>query len=153
MLKHLRGIALFLSLAALMAEAAAAMCRRPPKSGSATEDHALTEWNGSFCSVTTAENDAVDSPQAWALLWRKIGKPAPKVDFSKVFAVAVFLGTRPTGGYAVKWEGPIEENSATVVRYQEKKPSGMTFEALTQPYAVHLYAKTALPIHVKEDGL
>ena len=109
----------------------------------------VARWQGSFSSVTKPEEEIVTDAGAWAALWRKIGQAAPNVDMSRSFAVAVFLGTRPTGGYGVVFLPPSIEQGEIVIAYREKKPSGMTFEALTQPYAVQLYPKTGLPVRLE----
>ena len=44
---------------------------------------------------------------AWASLWRAHAprRPAPAVDFSREMVVGVFMGTRPTAGFAVEIVG------------------------------------------------
>jgi hypothetical protein len=111
------------------------------------------EWNGSFSPVDKPEQAVIRAEDEWKALWAKIGKPAPAADFKNYFAVAIFLGTKPTGGYSVAWgepkvvvmtTGPVEapklENIS--LSYKVKKPSGMAIEALTQPYAIKLFKKS-----------
>ncbi|MDE2313885.1 MAG: protease complex subunit PrcB family protein [Elusimicrobia bacterium] len=110
---------------------------------------ATARWQGSFCPVAKPEEELVTNAGAWSALWRKIGQPAPHADMSRNFAAAVFLGTRPTGGYGIVFLPPSVEQGALVISYSVKKPLGMTFEALTQPYAVELYPKTELPVRLE----
>jgi len=95
------------------------------------------EWTGSFSPFENPEHVVVKTDAEWSALWKKIGKPAPAADFKRYFAVAVFMGTKPTGGYSLVWEP-----APGVIRYRVKKPSGMAIEALTQPYAIKLFEKS-----------
>ena len=105
------------------------------------------EWKGAFCSVTEPTTSVVKTMEDWDGLWTMIGKPAPEADFKKFFAVAVFLGTEPTGGFSVSWEA-----AANTVRYKVKKPEGMVIQSLTQPYAVKLFPKVNGEIKVVAEG-
>ncbi|MBI3552001.1 MAG: protease complex subunit PrcB family protein [Elusimicrobia bacterium] len=101
------------------------------------------EWTGSFCPVDSPEHLVIKDEAGWKALWGRIGKPAPEADFQKHFAVAVFLGTMPTGGYTVTWTSQTSNGKDYLlwVRYKVKKPDGMAIQALTQPYAVRLFYK------------
>ena len=67
-------------------------------------------------------------------------KPAPEVDFTRERAVAVLLGQKPNGCYAIRVEEVREEAEETVVRVVSYEPGpGMACSmALVQPY--HLVA-------------
>ena len=102
------------------------------------------EWKGQFCGVLKGSHRVLATAQQWAQAWAEIGQPAPPApDFNSVFAVAVFLGERSTGGYGVKWLDPAASGPAAVVRYHETKPRGFATQVLTQPYAVKLFPRTA----------
>ena len=94
------------------------------------------EWKGAFSPVTEPAHMVAKTQEEWEALWKRIDKPAPAADLKKFFAVAVFLGTEPTGGYGVSFEA-----KKNTVRYTIKKPEGMAIQALTQPYAVRLFPK------------
>ncbi|HVA66313.1 MAG TPA: protease complex subunit PrcB family protein [Elusimicrobiota bacterium] len=141
--------ALSVFFAAALSPAGAWAMGRTPSAFSAQAVAPVARWQGAFCSVVKPEEDVVANADEWAALWRKIGVPAPSVDLSKNFAAAVFLGTRPTGGYGVAFLDAAIEQGTLIIPYHEKKPSGMVFEALTQPYAVQLYPKTALPVRLE----
>ena len=57
------------------------------------------------------------------------------MDFTKNMVVAVFLGSRPTGGFAVEITGVLSEGDATVVRWAERKPAAgqMASQVITAP--------------------
>jgi hypothetical protein len=71
-------------------------------------------------------------------------RPQPKVDFAREMVVAVFLGTRPTAGFAIDIVGTKEDAGALVVQYRETRPAKglLTAQVLTSAYAI-----VALPRH------
>ena len=123
----------------LLAVLAASALAAAPKGG------APMEWKGSFCPVEKASHRVVETSAAWEALWKELGKPSPAADLKKHFAVAVFLGSRPTGGYSAVFEEAADEKGQTVVRYSVRGPQGMAIQAFTQPYAVRLYPRTGKP--------
>ena len=78
----------------------------------------------------------------WTMLWRTHapGRPAPAVDFAREMVVGVFMGTRPTAGFAVEIAGYRDSGNALVVQYRETTPSpdAITAQVLVSPY--HLVA-------------
>ncbi|HVC08480.1 MAG TPA: protease complex subunit PrcB family protein [Elusimicrobiota bacterium] len=142
-----KALAVFFA-AALSPAGARAMGRKPPEFAAQTLAP-VARWQGAFCSVVKPEEDIVLNADQWAALWKKIGAPAPSVNLSTNFAAAVFLGTRPTGGYGVVFLDASVVRGTLIIPYREKKPAGMVFEALTQPYAVQLYPKTTLPVRLE----
>lgn len=109
-------------------------------------------WNGPFSSVSEPAVRIVKTDDEWQSLWRDIGAAeAPVADLQTYIGVAVFLGQRNTGGYSVKLLDSIVENGKVVVRYSESVPRGITFQALTYPYAVRLYPKTGADVTVEAE--
>lgn len=80
---------------------------------------------------------AARTPAEWAALWRKHAGDAtmPKVDFGSRTVVAVFLGTKPSGGYAVEITGTRHDKGATIVEYRERRPERgqVAAQVLTSP--------------------
>lgn len=84
------------------------------------------------------------TPEAWAELWAEHGAnrvphpPAPEVDFERHMVVAVFLGTRTSGGYGVEIAECRAHEDRIVVRARETRPApdAMVTMALTAPYAM-----------------
>lgn len=110
------------------------------------------EWNGPFSSVSDPEVRIVKTEAEWERLWKDIGAPeAPVADLQVHLAVAVFLGQRNTGGYTVKLLDPVTEAGRVLIYYRESAPRGITFQALTYPYAVRLYRKTGADITVEKE--
>jgi len=97
---------------------------------------------GTQSGVDDPRTVAVRSADDWTTLWRAhaVGKAPPAVDFSREMVVGVFLGSRPTAGYAVEIVGVREESAALVVQYRTASPGGdvMTAQVITSPF--HLVA-------------
>lgn len=102
------------------------------------------EWKGAFCRQAEPEAIVAKSAHDWAKVWEKIGKAAPEADFNTHFAVAVFAGQRPTGGWSVSWQ-----QEGAVIRYRWLKPKGMAMQVITQPYDVRLFSNVDGPVKVE----
>ncbi len=110
------------------------------------------EWRGSNCGESGAKAELATTRAQWDDLWRRIGQPPPKADLRRHVALAVFLGTRPTGGWSVEFLDPAPDGAHIVLRYRAKGPGPGDFvtQALTQPWAVRLYPKSASPMRAEE---
>ena len=64
------------------------------------------------------------TPDEWQALWQRHapGRPAPAVDFTTQMVVAVFLGSRPSGGYQAEITGISTDGDVLVVRWAERRP-------------------------------
>ena len=69
----------------------------------------------------------------------------PKVDFSKEIVVGVFMGSRPTAGFAIEIVGTREEQGALVVQYKEARPARglVTAQIITSAYHIAALPKRA----------
>jgi len=99
------------------------------------------EWKGQNGGTVDAEERVIVDANGWTRLWLMIGQDAPPLDFVKYYAVAVFAGERPTGGYVVDFQEPVAKGKDTVVRYTVKTPTGFTTQALTQPWKVRAFPR------------
>jgi hypothetical protein len=114
------------------------------------KEAAMQDWQGQFSGALQGAQRVIESPAQWQALWSEIGQGAPDApDFKSSFAVAVFLGQRNTGGCGVAWLKPDSSGPATVVRYKETKPQGITMQVLTQPYAVKVFPRGKFQILVE----
>jgi hypothetical protein len=111
----------------------------------------LTMQTAAPSPITVIVNDMmsqVDSPRQsvarnaaeWTALWKMHpgeSKP-PAVDFGSRTVVAVFLGSRPTAGYAVQIIGTRQANGALIVQWQERRPAGddILAQVLTSPATI-----------------
>ena len=106
------------------------------QSGPRTELETIVRDNMS--NVEDAKQAVARTPAEWAALWRLHAgdqAPLPKIDFSTRTVVAVFLGTRPTAGYAVEVSGTKPVGKTLVVEWRERspKPGAVSAQVLTSP--------------------
>ena len=101
---------------------------------------------GPMSQIDSARQSVARSAGEWSTLWTQHAgdRARPAVDFNREMVLAVFLGTRSSGGYAVEIVGAREEGGALVVTYRESRPQPGTVAAqvLTSPYHV-----VAVPKH------
>lgn len=105
---------------------------------------------GAMSNVDDAMQATARTAAEWAALWKKhnYDKPAPPVDFSKELVVAVFMGSRPTAGFAVDIVRAEESEGKLLVGYTETspKPGTVSAQVLTAPYCIAAVPKSALPV-------
>jgi len=113
------------------------------------------DWNGANCSISDGRTVVVRNRKDWDRLWRDaFGRPSPEASFEGRFAVAVFLGSRSTGGYGVEFRAPFREEGRTVVPYRVASPGKGSFaiQAFTQPYAIRMFDGDPGEVAVREEG-
>lgn len=102
---------------------------------------------GVYCGHFLQGDYVVKDEQQWSNLWGKVNSinipqlALPLIDFNNDMVIAVFLGTKRTGGYSIKISGIKETDDCLEVSVVETAPGGRVTMALTQPY--HLI-KTSL---------
>ena len=78
----------------------------------------------------------------WTSLWHAHSwdRPEPAIDFARDMVVGVFMGTRPTSGFAVEIVGYRDSSNGVIVQYRETVPprDAITAQILVSPY--HLVA-------------
>jgi hypothetical protein len=101
-------------------------------------------------SVEKGVDSVVDVPRQviardgseWTSVWNAHApdRPAPVIDFSREMVVGVFMGTRPTAGFAVEIVGYRDSGTGVTVEYRETSPDRgtLTAQILVSPY--HLVA-------------
>jgi hypothetical protein len=87
--------------------------------------------------VDRAEQVIARNDTEWKALWQRHapGRNAPTIDFTKQMAVAIFLGSRPSGGYRVEITGVRTEGNTLVVQWSEAGPGPgqMAAQVMTSP--------------------
>jgi hypothetical protein len=109
----------------------------------------IQQWKGAYSAQNTAQRVVVKDRKSWEKTWSGMKRPmqpkteAPKIDFDKHMVLAVFLGRKNTGGYAVAI-AKIEQKEKLVVTVKETSPppDAMVTMALTAPYHVVVVPKT-----------
>jgi VWFA-related protein len=99
--------------------------------------------------IAQPEQVVVRTAAEWQALWQRHapGRPAPTVDFGKQMVVAVFLGTRPSGGYQVEIAGVRQEGNTLVVQWSERRPGPGQMAAQVMTAPAHI---VAVPRHEGE---
>jgi hypothetical protein len=99
-----------------------------------------TVAQGAYSGINDASEVVVRSPTEWDALWKAHAglQSIPTVDFSQEFVAAVFLGTRPSGGFGAEIVGTRREADALVIEYRERAPaaSDIVTQALTSPFHI-----------------
>lgn len=90
--------------------------------GKSTKSYEVIKDNASLVKVYEAINDT----------------QVPKIDFSKERVVALFMGERNTGGYAIKVKNVTEKAGKIYVTVEETKPESgnIVTMALTNPFTI-----------------
>ncbi|MBI3549089.1 MAG: protease complex subunit PrcB family protein [Elusimicrobia bacterium] len=117
-------------------------------------DASPQQWTGTASNESKARSLIISDRASWERAWKtSIGADAPAADFAKHVAVAVFLGTRNTGGYSVEFLEPRVADGKAVIRFREKKPGKgrMVIQVLTNPYGVKLFRKTTLKLSIAQE--
>jgi hypothetical protein len=129
--------------------AAAAFCllalgmgRRPPEDKVFPATEARMEWKGASCGVSKARAVVVTNEKDWQELWQDaFGQQAPSADFTRHYAVAVFAGAEPTGGWAPELKRLSAGNDSEQVvgwRVSPPPPGAFVTQAFTTPYLIQL---------------
>ena len=105
-----------------------------------------TVARGPMSSISERKEVVVRSNAEWTALWKEHGssQQTPDVNFSNEMVVAVFLGSRPTGGFSVELVGARVENDVLIVDYAEQRPGrgDIVSQVLTSPFHI-----VKLPAH------
>jgi hypothetical protein len=106
--------------------------------GSAMSAQPITIDKGAESAVDAPRQVTVRTLAEWQTLWRlhAPGRPVPEVDFARSMVVGVFLGTRPTAGFAVDIVGTRQDHGSLIVQYRETRPGRDTISAqiITAPF-------------------
>ena len=91
-------------------------------------------------NMDDARQASARSVDEWSKLWTLHAgeRTRPSVDFTKEVVVAVFMGTRPTAGFAIEIVRVREEGVALVVSWRETRPApdSITAQVLTSPFHI-----------------
>jgi len=99
---------------------------------------------GSFCGIEKASDIIITSGEDWANLWEKVHrgtypqKQLPEVDFSRETVLAVFMGTRSTGGYSIEITRVYKKNNVikAVAQTSSPAPGDLVTTVITQPFHI-----------------
>ena len=118
-----------------------------PPSSEAFVDQELpleTISKGYYSGHEEEKNYILKDNTEWTNLWsivhsnRSPEPELPSINFNSEIVIAVFQGTRSTGGYSIEVTKIIEKEStvAVFIKKTEPSPGGVTTQALTSPYHI-----------------
>jgi len=132
-MRHLSSIARVMAIASLVAAGCAAQGAPALRS----------ILKGASSNIDSPRQAVARTQAEWSALWKAhdFDQPEPRVDFSREMVVAVFMGGRPTAGFAVE----ITSVADGVVTYRETVPAagGITAQVLTAPFHIVAVPKQA----------
>ncbi len=99
---------------------------------------------GSFCGIEKTGDTIITSPEDWANLWEEVHrgtypeKQLPEVDFSRETVLAVFMGTRSTGGYSIEITRACKMNDVIKAFAETSSPSpgDLVTTVITRPFHI-----------------
>jgi hypothetical protein len=107
------------------------------------------EWKGSHGGPRVPTQLVARNDAEWQGLATLFGlrPPVPPIDFARQMVVAVGLGERSTGGYAVTILAAEERAGVLYVRYQEHQPRAgdLVIQVITTPYHVRALPRSDAP--------
>ena len=97
---------------------------------------------GDQSNMDDVRQSVARTPAEWNTLWRQHApdRTQPKVDFAREMVVGVFMGSRPTAGFAVEIFGTRDEGGMLVVQYRETRPARGMVSAQVITSAYHIVA-------------
>ncbi|QAA76921.1 MAG: hypothetical protein BIP78_1155 [Candidatus Bipolaricaulis sibiricus] len=109
---------------------------------------------GTSSGIRDPRQVVVRDAETWAALWYQHTTgadprpPVPGVDFTEEIVAAVFLGEKPTGGYAVEITRILLRSDRMVVRAGLSQPGAddVVSQALTHPFHIVRVTRTELPV-------
>jgi hypothetical protein len=103
---------------------------------------------GDQSNVDEFRQVVVRTAAGWTALWQQHApdRSRPAVDFARDMVAGVFLGSRPSAGFAIDVVSAREEHGNLVVRYRESSPGpgAVAAQVITSAYCI-----VALP---RRDG-
>ena len=97
----------------------------------------------SFGGREKESTEVIKSQSQLDKLYKELGTAdAPKIDFERNNAVALFMGQKSSGGYSISVRKiSIDDNVATIT-VRRTTPDGVGIMALTAPYSIVIIPKT-----------
>ena len=108
----------------------------------------LSTAGSGISTIARDQMSGVDRPRQavarldadWKALWRDHAgdTPLPAVDLASRMVVAVFLGSRSSGGYAVEITGARKDGGTLVIEWRETRPAADAIAAQVITSPAHL---------------
>ncbi|MFM2044526.1 MAG: hypothetical protein RLY86_3102 [Pseudomonadota bacterium] len=122
----------------------------PPHAGAAAGLVGRGTWTGQVSLAARPTFLVARTAEEWGALWDLVGQPAPGQLPDDLMALAIFMGTRSTGGFEVqiidvRLDRRSGERDRLLVEYRERSPDPddrSTIQMLTSPYTIVLVDRT-----------
>jgi hypothetical protein len=115
-----------------------------------------TVAQGPMSNIEEPRTVVVRTAAEWQALWKEHDndRPPPAVDFGQSMVVGVFMGSRPSAGFAVEITGVTTEGNRTIVEYVERQPARDAFVAqvLTSPFHLVRLMRAAGAVEFRRSG-
>lgn len=115
----------------------------------------VTQWQGAAGGRDEAATLVIKDHHAWIDLWAELRRepPQPTLDKSQM-AVAIFSGTKSTGGHAVSVRSAHVESGRFLVEYLETGPGRgqIATQVLTHPWVIAILPASTLPVEFKKTS-
>jgi hypothetical protein len=113
----------------------------------------MTVARGAMSNIEEPRQVVVRTSAEWQALWKEHDPASapPAVDFAQSIVVGVFLGSRPTAGFAVEITAVREEAGRTVVEYVERAPprDAVLAQVITSPFHLVRVARTGAAVEFR----
>jgi len=114
-------------------------------------------WSGAISEASSPGFLVARTPAEWQALWDLAGRKPPMALPERMMALAVFMGTRNTGGYGVeivniRLDRRVGERDRLLVEYRERTPGRMAQQVLTSPYTITLVDRSDTPVQYARVG-
>lgn len=121
---------------------------------SAAVTAAESSWQGVYSGQGRPLVEIARDEESWRRLWSHLNTSPPQPLPPDRFGAAVFIGVRPTGGYAVEILDVEEGPCLATIRYAERAPSpnAIVTQAITTPFAIRLIPRVERPIEFERAG-
>jgi hypothetical protein len=98
----------------------------------------------SYGGMETEGNLLVNSQEELVSLYKSVNvSPVPKIDFKDHSVVALFMGQKQSGGYAISVTDVVVKEATAAITVAKTSPTGMATMALTSPYCIVAIPKVA----------
>ncbi|MBI4368971.1 MAG: protease complex subunit PrcB family protein [Elusimicrobia bacterium] len=115
---------------------------------------AVMEWKEVMGGLAEGGFHVIKDSQAWSDLWSRVRQdPTPEIDFTKNMVVAVFMGIKPMGGYAIEIVKIVKDKKKWVIHVYERNrgaQGGFVIQAFTSPYHMKVIDRTDLAVEFKK---
>lgn len=117
-----------------------------------------TVEKGFFSGITEQKKLIIKTRDQWKNLWNKhtsIRLPpseVPAIDFTKNMIIVVFMGQKPTGGFAIEITKIKKYKDEIVTSFAEGRPpsDALVTQVLIQPYHIVKVKRSNLPVRFKK---